>query len=771
MVRENQMNEMEEIVSQFVVESRENLDQLERDLVELEKSPTSRGHLASIFRMIHSIKGATGFLDFPKLGAVAHVGEGLLSRMRDGILIVNPQITTGLLAMVDCMREILSNIEKTRLEGEVDYTAIVQELARLREDKRPEKARPTSSALAPVPADSPAARSDPADDLTAAAAKEQPESALRRAEEAVVDASPDRRESGLAAGSSSSVRVDVKQLDKLMDLVGELVLTRNELLQLSSLRQDSVPLSTSQRLNSITTELQDGIMKVRMQPIDNVWSTFPRVVRDLALRGKRVRLEMKGKETELDKTLLEAIKDPLTHLVRNAIDHGLEAPDVRIAAGKSAEGRLTLRASHEGGQVEIEISDDGAGIDLIRVKRKAVERGLVPADQAQLMDDQEATELIFLPGFSTAEKITSTSGRGVGMDVVKTNIEKIGGKVSVQSKFGVGTTVKIRIPLTLAIMPALVVTASGGQYAIPQVSVLELLRLEGAGAGRGIEKIQNASVYRLRGDLLPLIGLGAELQMEARTPDEQVMKGKEVANIVVLQAGDRKFGLVVDEVNNTQEIVVKALGRHLRGISTFAGATIMGNGRVVLILDVLGLALRAHVVSELREEQAAKNSVPLREEVVEKQALLLFSGPDDARMAIPLSQVTRLEEFPPSCVERLGNRNVVQYRGEILSLVDISALLPERRLRARRSPAKAETDTKIHAIVYSKDGCSVGLVVDNILDTIEEGLANLRPASRQGALASVVIQGRVTEILDLDVICAHAASISLPKQILMEAEA
>src|SRR3984893_5795286 len=436
MVREKQRSEMEAIVNQFVVESRENLDQLERDLVELEKDPTSRGHLASIFRMIHSIKGATGFLDFPKLGEVAHVGEGLLSRMRDGILIVNPQITTGLLAMVDCMREILSNIEKTRVEGEADYTVIVQDLARLREDKPSEKAAPIRSNLPPLPTNLVAAESVASGDVTAGAAKAQPESAAGKAEEGTLDALPDRKEPSLAIASSSSVRVDVKQLDKLMDLVGELVLTRNELLQLSSMRQDSVPLSTSQRLNSITTELQDGMMKVRMQPIDNVWHTYPRVVRDLALHGKQVRLEMNGKETELDKTLIEAIKDPLTHLVRNAIDHGLEAPDVRIAAGKSAEGRLSLRAFHEGGQVEIEISDDGAGIDLIRVKRKAVERGLVPADQAQLMDDQEATELIFLPGFSTAEKITSTSGRGVGMDVVKTNIEKIGGKGGVRDTVG-----------------------------------------------------------------------------------------------------------------------------------------------------------------------------------------------------------------------------------------------------------------------------------------------------------------------------------------------
>jgi len=750
---------MDAIVKEFIAESRENLERLDRDLVELERDPTAKEQLASIFRTVHSIKGATGFLGFSKLGAVAHVGEGLLSRLRDGVLTINPQITSALLALMDYIRQILSSIEQTGVEGNADCAGLVEVLTRLQENKSSE----------------PQSRGG---DFQSAALEDDKSSHVPREKKKLPrgspptsrtpreqDSLPDRKEPGHATSANSSVRVDVGQLDKLMNLVGELVLTRNELLQLSSGQQNAVPLGTSQRLNSITAELQDEIMKVRMQRIDHVWNKFPRLVRDLALHGgKKVLLEMRGNETELDKTLIEAITDPLTHLVRNAVDHGLETPEVRIAAGKPPEGRLLLRASHEGGQVHIEISDDGAGIDLARVRRKAIERGLVTAEKARHMGDVETMNLIFLPGFSTVENVTNISGRGVGMDVVKTNIEKIGGEVTIKSQPGVGTNVKIRIPLTLAIMPALVVTAGGNRYAIPQVSVLELVRLEGDEIHKGIEKIHDASVIRLRGDLLPLIWLNTELRTDLGNLPAQVNEADEVANIVFLQAGDRKFGLVVDEVNDTQEIVVKPLGKQLRGIRTFAGATIMGNGEVVLILDVLGLALHAHVIPELRDENTIKNNFLPQEPILERQALLLFAGPDDARMAVPLSQVMRLEEFLRSTLEHAGNLEVVQYRGEILPLVNISTLLPERRLQPRNPESEGIGNKTIQAIVYSKDSRTMGLVVERIIDTVEHSLVDLRPASRKGALASAVIQGRVTEILDLEAICSGHESVALQSQ-------
>jgi chemotaxis protein histidine kinase CheA len=662
--------------------------------------------------------------------------------------------------------------------------------------------------------------------------------------------------------------VDVGLLDKLMNLVGELVLARNQILQFSTTQQDPVFLGTSQRLNLITTELQEGVMKTRMQPIGNIWARFPRLVRDLAMScGKQVRIEMEGKETELDKTLVEAIKDPLTHLVRNAVGHGIETPEARRACGKPAEGRLFLCAFHEGGQVNIEISDDGAGINLEQVKQKALERGLVTPDYAARMGEREILNLIFLPGFSTAKRVTNVSGRGVGLDVVKTNVEKIGGTVDMQSRSGQGTTLKIKIPLTLAIIPALIVTSGGDRYAIPQVSLLELVRLEGEQARKGVEMIHGAPVYRLRGHLLPLVYLRRELRGGVAAPGEpdtsaelpdfamvrskhqqwfgrvrqfldgktaltveqagshkdcalgkwlystglkeygdipemlelekthagfhalvkqivtaknaghhaqaeqefehvkptsakiielltavekKVLKSQNV-NIVVLQADDRQFGLMVDEINDTEEIVVKPLGKQLKGIATFAGATIMGDGRVALILDVLGLAQRAHVVSEVRDRGVGEKTAEAESRHEEGESLLLLRGPDDGRMAMPLSLVARLEEFNRSSVETAEGRDVVQYRGQILPLVHLSSALPERRRQGRSLEASEPggENEKIQVVVYTDHGRSVGLVVDRILDITNEKVTGRTKVGREGTLGSVVVQGRVTELLDV----------------------
>src|SRR5208283_5423230 len=359
------------------------------------------------------------------------------------------------------------------------------------------------------------------------------------------------------------------------------------------------------------TELQEEVMKTRLQPIGNIWSQFPRTVRDVALGcGKEVDIEMEGKETELDKTIIEAIKDPLTHLVRNSVDHGIELPQVRSKAGKPCTGRLTLRAFHEGGQVNIEISDDGAGLNRDRICEKAIERGLVSAQQTARMTEREIFNLIFLPGFSTAEKVTNVSGRGVGMDVVKTNVERIGGAVEVQSTAGQGTTVRVRIPLTLAIIPALIVSCNGERYAIPQISLLELAWLEDGEARSAIEMVHGVPVYRMRGRLLPLVYLSRALQLAEK---EHAAENEDAVNIVVLQAGDRPFGLVVDEINDTEEIVVKPLRKQLKTLKTFAGSTIMGDGKVALILDVLGLAQRASVVTETKNHTVAEKAADTAE--------------------------------------------------------------------------------------------------------------------------------------------------------------
>ncbi|HTU42890.1 MAG TPA: chemotaxis protein CheA [Candidatus Aquilonibacter sp.] len=765
-----------EIVKDFLVESYENLDRLDRDLVELEKKPQDHEALAGVFRTIHTIKGTCGFLGFGKLEKVAHVGENLLSRLRDGHLVLNPEITTALLGMVDAVRQMLKEIETTGADGEIDYAQLREELTRLQEPgaeiqkvkpatKKAEKADvpPVVAATVEQTAGNGEVqsgtqsgtknhRSEPVRPVP----RSTESSAVRAAEESDGPKNV-QAAGGQASASESTVRVQVGLLDKVMTLVGELVLARNQVLQYTGRVQDAGFLAASQRLNLITTELQEGIMKTRMQPIGNIWGQLPRTVRDVALGcGKKVKIEMEGKETELDKTIIEAIKDPLTHLVRNSVDHGIELPEDRVKNGKDATGRLVLRAFHEGGQVNIEISDDGGGLNADRIRKKAVERAVVSAEQVARMSEQEIFNLIFLPGFSTAEKITNVSGRGVGMDVVKTNVERIGGSVGVQSTAGQGTTVRVKIPLTLAIVPALVVTCAGERYAIPQLSLVELVRLEGEKASRSVEWVHGAPVYRLRGRLLPLLYLDRELGVAAQSNGETGETG--AVNIVVLQADERQFGLVVDQISDTEEIVVKPLRKQLKGIKTFAGSTIMGDGKVALILDVLGLAQRASVVNQSRERPAAEKTTESAHEVAEKQTFLLFAGPGDSRMAIPLSTLARLEEFPVAQVEMSGSQWVTQYRGQILPLIRLGVLMEERRarLRALQGSLPATDSGPIQVLVLNHEGRSYGLVVEQILDIVQDRAEVKSAATRESVLYSVVIAERVTELLDIASIVRRA---------------
>ena len=773
------MSEDAEIVKEFLVESYENLDRLDQDLIALEKDPADRERLSSIFRTIHTIKGTSGFLAFNRLEAVTHVGENLLTRLRDGVLSLTPEITTAMLAMVDAVRQMLTAIEATGKEGERDDRALIATLTRLLDANQ--SAGPDT--LPQVPAKEVA--TEPKNGSGKESETSSHEGRSRVQADSAIEASPSSSEaaqagpqsekganaseaSGPATGargqnaSDGTIRVDVSLLDQLMNLVGELVLARNQILLASNASEENGLIATSQRLNLITTELQESVMKTRMQPIGNIWSKFPRTVRDVALGcGKRVQIEMEGQETELDKTIIEAIKDPLTHLVRNAVDHGIESPEQRIAAGKIPEGRLCLRAFHEGGQVNIEIIDDGAGLNHDRIREKALQKGLVTADQASRMTEREVNNLIFLPGFSTAEKVTNVSGRGVGMDVVKTNIEKIGGIVDVQSRKGQGTTVHMKIPLTLAIIPALIVTSAGDRYAIPQVSLLELVRLEGAQAQKGIELVHGAPVHRLRGKLLPLVYMNRELKVHDEKSGSEA-SGIEArlddVNIVVLQADDRQFGLVVDEINDTEEIVVKPLNKQLKSINTYAGATIMGDGKVALILDVLGLGQRANVVNEVRDRAILDKEEKLQgdnEHNKQRRAVLLFQRGENGRIAIDLGLVARLEEFPKDAVESAHDQEVVQYRGEIMPLVRVTDVL------GNRSDSSARNEESLHVVVYTHNGRSVGLVVDRILDIVEETFVMQAQTGRNGVLGSAVIQKRVTDILDVPGLIAADAARSL----------
>jgi two-component system, chemotaxis family, sensor kinase CheA len=760
-----------DIVKDFLVESYENLDRLDRDLVELEKNPQDRSALAGVFRTIHTIKGTCGFLGFGKLEKVAHVGENLLSRLRDGHLALNPEITTALLGMVDAVRQMLKEIETTGADGDVDYPELREQLTRLQEPAAEAgklKAAPAAkSAEIDATPSSDRVSTEAAEELEIQSAT-KPSAEKNRSSERAVEGGPARaleeaerlksQQSAATPASAleSTVRVNVGLLDKVMTLVGELVLARNQVLQYTGRVQDAGFLAASQRLNLITTELQEGIMKTRMQPIGNIWGQFPRTVRDVALGcGKQVNIEMEGKETELDKTIIEAIKDPLTHLVRNSVDHGIELPDDRVKQGKEATGRLILRAFHEGGQVNIEISDDGAGLNAGRIRKKALERAVITAGQAERMSEQEIFNLIFLPGFSTAEKVTNVSGRGVGMDVVKTNVERIGGSVSVQSTAGQGTTVKVKIPLTLAIIPALVVTCAGERYAIPQLSLVELVRLDGEKARKGIELVHGAPVYRLRGRLLPLVYLDRELDVAT---DSNGRAADAVVNIVVLQADERQFGLVVDHINDTEEIVVKPLRKQLKSIKTFAGSSIMGDGRVALILDILGLAQRANMVTQNRERSVSEKTAESGHDAAEKQTFLLFSGPGGSRMAIPLSTLARLEEFPPAQVEMSGSQWVTQYRGQILPLIRLSVVMEERRAKLRTlqaAPPPADSGP-VQVLVLNHEGQSFGLVVEQIVDIVADRAEVKTAATRESVLYSVVIAERVTELLDIPSIVRKA---------------
>jgi two-component system, chemotaxis family, sensor kinase CheA len=790
------------IVKDFLVESYENLDRLDRDLVGLEKNPQDKAALAGVFRTIHTIKGTCGFLGFNKLEKVAHVGENLLTRLRDGQLMLNPERTTALLGMVDAVRLMLKEIQSTGKDGEVDYPELRELLTRLQNSTAGDSGSNAAAGAMPEPVEAATAKPEPAaipedkaddserkpisgrigavmvergavkaEDL-ATALHDQEKGDTRKIGEILVASGAAKPEDVLAAqqvldtklreAPQETIRVGVNVLDKLMTLVGELVLARNQLLQISSTIEDTGLQAVSQRMNLIATELQGEVMKTRMQPIGNIWGQFPRTVRDVALGcGKEVTIEMEGKETELDKTIIEAIKDPLTHLVRNSVDHGIELPKDRTKVGKNKAGRLILRAFHEGGQVNIEITDDGAGLNPERIRKKAIERGVITGDQASRMSEREIFNLIFLPGFSTAEKVTNVSGRGVGMDVVKTNVEKIGGTVDVQSSMGKGTTVRVKIPLTLAIIPALVVTCGGERYAIPQVSLLELVRLEADEVAKGIELVHGAPVYRLRGRLLPLVYLNQELNLGMDASAEA--DTDRAVNIVVLQADERQFGLVVDQINDTEEIVVKPLRKQLKMVKTFAGSSIMGDGKVALILDVLGLAQRASVVTETRD-RALSTRATEASTTTDKQTFLLFAGPGDSRLAIPIGTLARLEEFPIAQVEMSGSQWVTQYRGQILTLIRLQVVLEERRnrLRALQAPPTADSGP-IQVLVLHHEDRTFGLVVDRILDIVEDRADVKSAATRPSVLYSVVIGDRVTELLDIPAILRSADS-SAPHQ-------
>ncbi|WP_040566389.1 hybrid sensor histidine kinase/response regulator [Magnetospirillum molischianum] len=759
---------MDDLLSEFLTETSESLSVLDVALVTLEQNPNDPKILGNIFRLVHTIKGTCGFLGLPRLEHVAHAGENVLGKFRDGELEVTPDAVTLILQSIDCIKSILSHLEQNEVEPEGDDSALIARLNDMAEGRtvsssasaapppppppppppapepvfeaapQPEPepipaAAPAAPAAAPAPAPSPVAAPAPAPVVH----HPEPEPVhanlpATAAQPSVAAAAPvplgEAKESAVAA---QTIRVNVDLLENLMTLVSELVLTRNQLLQMVRGKDDSEFATPLQRLSHITTDLQEGVMKTRMQPIGNAWAKLPRIVRDLAVEmNKKIDLQMLGAETELDRQVLELIKDPLTHMVRNSADHGLEGPDERKRGGKSEVGKIVLNAFHEGGHIIIEISDDGRGLNLDRIKQKAVQNGIATESELETMTSQQIYQYIFKAGFSTAEKVTSVSGRGVGMDVVRTNIERIGGTVELKSQPGKGSTFIIKIPLTLAIVSALIVECAAERFAIPQISVLELVRVT-ANSEHGIEMINSAPVLRLRDRLLPLVSLKRLLCLADDTEERQE------TFIVVTQVGTYTFGIIVDRVFDTEEIVVKPVAPILRNITMFSGNTILGDGSVIMILDPNGIAGSATGESGMvNNAQNAEAQLPREAHADAKTSLLVFRAGGDDLKAVPLALVARLEELDVKEIEHSHGKPMVQYRGQLMPLVSIDGSTSFRD--EGRQPV----------LVFSDREHTMGLVVDEIVDIVEDRLKVELSAGSIGIIGTAVIAGKATTIID-----------------------
>jgi len=750
------MSDNSEFIAEFLIESSENLDQLDKDLLALEADPADPQRLASVFRTVHTIKGNSGFFGFSKLGAIAHSGEHLLGKLRDGKLRLDGPVAAVLYAMVDAIRSILQAIEATGTEGDSDYRDLSRSLAAVAE--QPQAAAPEAAAAAPpaqpvavpvavAPPEPPAP--SPAPVVTPEAPPPTPAPAEQTRPPVPPVAPTAATPAGPVASAETTVRVDVDLLASILDLVGELVLARNQLRSIDS--DDPAVQACGQRINAVTNALQETAVKTRLQPVEHVFSRFPRTVRDLAVScGKEVQLVIDGADTELDRSLIESIRDPLTHLIRNSVDHGIEPPDARAAAGKPRAGRLSLRAFNESGRVTIEVSDDGAGIAFEKVREKAVARGLVSAAEAAAMSPERVLQFIFEPGFSTAAQVTSVSGRGVGMDVVRTNIEAIGGTVDIHSTPGAGTTVRVHVPLTLAIMPALVVRCGSERFAIPQSAVGELVPVTRDRHGPRIEGLAEAPVMRVRGRLVPILFLDQFLGIR------QTTACRDEGTVVLVRVDDREFGLVVDGMQSRADqfrcrdlldaaslstIVVKPIGGLLAGLGLYSGATVLGDGGVVLILDLRGLQRIARLPPVDREPDVAV--VPTAE--VADRYLVCGTGAG-RRVAVPLAEVVRLEQYARDQVQVVGDRAVVRRGDRFTPLADVDALLG-------RSAGLSEASVNV-VVIDGGDG-GVGLAVGTILDVLAAD-SPMQPGSGTGVAGILSLGGVATEIVDLRAVRRHA---------------
>ncbi|WP_027834930.1 chemotaxis protein CheW [Maritalea myrionectae] len=727
---------MDELLSDFIVETGESLEQIDAALVAFEQAPSDQAILRQVFRLVHTIKGTCGFLELPRMEALTHAAENLMGRYRDGLPPTADGVST-ILHVIDQIKAQLDHMQAhAGAEPAGDDQALIDALNGLAEgaDAQEDQFGPQAPFDSDVPLDplEEAFRNAPG-----------PDDAL--SETPQMDTDPQNTLTAPEMGkptapAQGAIRVQLGVLEQLMTMVSELVLTRNQLMAVSREHEDARYHTPLQRLCSVTAELQDGVMKTRMQPISALWQKMPRIVRDLGKElGKQIHLEMSGEETELDRQVLEQIKDPLTHMIRNAADHGLEPPADRTEAGKPEAGRIELNAFHQGGQIIIEIRDDGRGLDAAKLKQKALERGLITPADADGMTDSQAHQLIFHPGFSTAQAVTSVSGRGVGMDVVRTNIEMIGGTIDLQSAPGEGTLVSLNIPLTLAIVPALIVASHDERFAVPQRAVRELVRVSPAKAVKGhhsdaevqIEQVSGVPVLQLRDQLLPILRLDEALGA-ATGP------GADGGFVVVLEIGSFRFGLLVDAVFHTEEIVVKPMVGALKELKHFSGTTILGDGSVIMILDAQGLAVQV-TQSEL-VDHGATHAEQAQDNVQNTQIELLCFNLDGAgRKAVPLSLIHRLEQVELSKIEQVGGRSTLQYTERLMPIIFLRDLSEAERASVRQKPL----------LVFEDHGFLLGIVVDQVLDICLAPQHYDLDGAGLGYLGSAILDGKATEILDL----------------------
>ncbi|MEG6507370.1 chemotaxis protein CheW [Methyloligella sp. 2.7D] len=745
---------MDELLGEFLTETQESLERLDVELVRFESEPNDPELLNNIFRLVHTVKGTCGFLGLDRLAKLTHAAESLMSRYRDGMT-VSADGVSAILASLDRMNEILQGLERDQQEPAGSDDDLIVRLLALAEAAAPQGAREavrdledqeTLADMAMVRAGDEAIRgrrvSEPEeaearlpDDLQAAGLEylvaEEMVSEPIASEEAQGTDAPGRE-------AAQSIRVKVDTLEHLMTTVSELVLARNQLLDIDRRKQDTEWKAPLHRLSGITNELQRGIMKARMLPIDRAWQKLPRMLRDLSVElGKSIELTTSGGETELDRQVLEFIRDPMTHLIRNAADHGIGTPARRRALGKSETGHIDLKAYAEGDHIVIEIGDDGRGLDTDRIKAKCIEKELLSETEIGQLGESEIHQFIFQPGFSTAAEVTDISGRGVGLDVVRANIEVIGGTVDLKSSSGQGTVFRLRIPLTLAIAAALIVETDGTRFAVPQHNVSEVVRAKRETDCR-IEMINDAPQLRLRGRLLPVYDLGGLLHLPE---DEAVPRGRllgEMATVIVMEAGVRRYGLLVETVLRPEEIVVKPKASVLQDLTMFSGNTILGDGSVIMIIDPAALAALAGV-SEIRADfsQREAETQEAREPEEAPVPLLLFKAGGSVRKAVPLALVARLEEIPGKEIEVCNEGDVIRYRDGLMPLLFMDGV------------TRQAGDALQPILVFDDEGRHVGLAIDEIIDVVEAPLSLEIRSVTPGLIGSLLVDGEVTELIDI----------------------